>query len=125
MGMFHVNVTVANSADPTRSFRKEFWVDTGALYSYLPEDELEAIGVVPFGTRDMVVADGRTDRRRIGVANFKIDGHAETVPCYVIFAPKGSFYLLGATALEAFGLDVDPSHKALKPTVSIIASAAS
>ena len=38
----------------------------------------------------------------------------------VIFAPAGSLCLLGATALEAFGVDVDPVSKRLKPILAII-----
>jgi len=38
----------------------------------------------------------------------------------VIFAPKGSLFLLGATALENFGVDADPIQKKLKPILAII-----
>jgi hypothetical protein len=39
----------------------------------------------------------------------------------VIFAPKGSLFLLGATALDNFGVEVDPIQKKLKPILAIIA----
>jgi hypothetical protein len=35
--------------------------------------------------------------------------------CPVIFGPDESLYLLGATALEIFGVDADPTTKRLKP----------
>ena len=38
----------------------------------------------------------------------------------MIFAPKGSLLLLGATALENFGVEVDPIEKKLKPILAII-----
>jgi len=38
----------------------------------------------------------------------------------VIFAPKGSLFLLGATALENFGVEVDPTQKKLKPILAIM-----
>jgi hypothetical protein len=44
----------------------------------------------------------------------------ETLTCPVVFAPQGSLCLLGATALENFGVDVDPTNKRLKPILSII-----
>ena len=39
----------------------------------------------------------------------------ETLTCPLIFGPTGSLYLLGATALETFGVDADPVGKRLKP----------
>jgi hypothetical protein len=37
-----------------------------------------------------------------------------------VFGPPGSLYLLGATALETFGVDVDPVGKKLKPLAAVI-----
>ena len=34
--------------------------------------------------------------------------------------PKGSLFLLGATALENLGVEVDPIHKKLKPILAVI-----
>ncbi len=45
MGMFKKKVKVTNSKNPEEFFEKEFWIDTGALYSFVPEDYLEKIGV--------------------------------------------------------------------------------
>jgi len=44
----------------------------------------------------------------------------ETLTCPVLFAPPGSLYLLGATALENFGVDADPTTKRLKPISAVI-----
>jgi predicted aspartyl protease len=118
--MFHVRVKVANPADPQQSFEEEFWVDTGAVYSFVPEDRLQQIGVVPLHARDLILADGRRDRRLLGEARFTISELGETLTCPVVFAPQGSLYLLGATALENFGVDVDPAGKRLKPILGII-----
>ena len=38
----------------------------------------------------------------------------------MIFAPKGSLLLLGATALENFGVEADPIEKKLKPILAVI-----
>jgi clan AA aspartic protease len=120
MGMFKVAVTVANPQEPERSFSEEFWVDTGALYTFVPEDRLEQIGLEPLHSRDLVLADGRRDRRLLGEARLFLHSLQETMTCPVIFAPKGSLYLLGATALEAFGVDADPATRTLKPILGII-----
>jgi predicted aspartyl protease len=120
MGMFRKKVKVSNSKSPDRFFEEEFWVDTGALYSFVPEDFLERIGVEPSGKRNLILADGRQDTRLLGFCDFQVEGLDGSIPCPVIFAPKGSLFLLGATALENFGVDADPVRKTLKPILAII-----
>jgi len=120
--MFQVKVTMANPREASRSFTELFWVDTGALYSYVPEDRLQAIGLIPSATREFVLADGRRDRRLIAPADLTVEGLGETQPCLVVFGPSGSLYLLGATALENFGVEADPSSKTLKPITAVIGS---
>jgi len=120
MGMFKQKVKVINSKDPKRFFEEDFWVDTGALYSLVPEDYLEKIGIEPVVKRNLMHADGRRDTRLLGFCDFQIEGLEGRIPCPVIFAPKGSFFLLGATALENFGVYADPIQKKLKPILAII-----
>ena len=120
MGMLKKRVRVSNSRNPELSFEEEFWVDTGALYSFVPEDRLEAIGVEPSATRKLVLADGRQETRLLGFCDLQIDGLEGSIPCPVVFGPKGSLYLLGATALENFGVEVDPVNKCLKPILAVI-----
>jgi predicted aspartyl protease len=120
MGMFQVNVKVANPEAPARSFEDRFWVDTGALYSYVPEDRLQAIELKPTMTREFVLADGRKDRRLMGEARFSIEGLPDTISCLVIFGPPGSLLLLGATALENFCVQPDPTTQTLKPVTAVI-----
>ncbi|OGU15456.1 MAG: hypothetical protein A2X61_07745 [Ignavibacteria bacterium GWB2_35_12] len=120
MGMFKKKVTVYNLYDQSLFSEADFWVDTGALYSFIPEDFVEKIKLEPSGTRNLVFADGRTDRRLFGTCLFEIEGLEDKVPCPVIIAPKGSLFLLGATALENFGVQADPINKKLVPILSII-----
>jgi len=118
--MFQVGVTVANPRDPGRAFTESFWVDTGALYTFVPEDRLEEIGVVPLRPRDLILADGRRDRRLLGEAVLTIAGLDESLTCPVVFGPPGSLYLLGATALEIFALQADPTTQQLRPVTAVI-----
>jgi len=120
MGMIKKRVKVCNSTDPERSFEEQFWVDTGALYSFVPEDYLERIGVEPSATRNLVLADGRQETRLLGFCDFEIEDLEGTIPCPVVFGPMDSLFLLGATALENFGVEVDPVHKRLKPVLAVI-----
>jgi predicted aspartyl protease len=120
MGMFQVRVRIANPADPDRYFEELFWVDTGALYSFVPGERLREIGLEPIRSRDLLMADGRRDTRLLGEARFTIEELDETLTCPVVFGPDDSLYLLGATAMENFGVDADPTTKSLKPILGII-----
>jgi predicted aspartyl protease len=120
MGMFQVKVRVANPADPQRWFEELFWVDTGSLYSFVPGNRLQEIALAPIQSRELVRADGRRGRLLLGEARFTIEQLGETLTCPLIFGPEESLYLLGATALENFGVDADPTTKSLKPILGII-----
>jgi len=118
--MFPVTVTVTNPHDMSRFFEEKFWVDTGALYTFVPEDRLHEIGLTPLRTRKLIRADGRRDRRLLGEAVLTIPELNESLTCPVVFAPPGSLYLLGATALENFGVQADPTTLQLRPIFALI-----
>jgi len=120
MGMFKKTGRVSNTKKPEVFFQEEFCVDTGALYSFVPEDYLQRIGVEPAATRNLVLADGRQQAMLLGFCDFQIEGLEGNIPCPVIFAPQGYLFLLGATALENFGVEVDPINKKLKPILAVI-----
>lgn len=120
MGMFQVKVRVTNPHEPSRWFEEKFWVDTGALYSFVPATKLTAIGLKPQRSRDLIMADGRQTSMQLGEAPFTIEELGETLTCPVVFGPDESLCLLGATALEIFGVDADPTTKSLKPLLTII-----
>jgi predicted aspartyl protease len=120
MGMFQVRVRVSNPSDRSRYFEEDFWVDTGALYSFIPEARLTEIGIVPLRTRELILADGRHDRRSLGEAVLSVAQLNESLTCPVIFAPANSLYLLGATALENFGVQADPTTRQLRPMAAVI-----
>ena len=113
MGMFQVNVTVANPRDASRSFQEKFWVDTGAFYTFIPEDRLSEIGITTIRARDLILADGRTERCMLGEAVLTVSELEESLTCPVVFAPAGSELVLGSLTLACFGLAADPPHEAL------------
>jgi predicted aspartyl protease len=120
MGMFKKKVKISNVHDTSKYFEAEFWVDTGALYSFVPEEYLEKIGYEPSETRSMVFADGRIGRCPFGYCNFEIEGFDIINVCPIVSGTKGSMFLLGATALENFGVEADPVNKKLNPVMAII-----
>ncbi|OFV96610.1 MAG: hypothetical protein A3H28_16160 [Acidobacteria bacterium RIFCSPLOWO2_02_FULL_61_28] len=111
---------MANPSERSRYFDENFWVDTGALYSFIPEERLNEIGIRPLGTRELLLADGRRDRRSLGEAVLTIPQLDESLTCPVIFAPADALYLLGATALENFGVQADSTTQQLKPIIAVI-----
>lgn len=118
--MFQVRVRVSNPSERTRFFEEDFWVETAALYSFIPEGRLNDIGIRPLRTRELILADGRRDRRSLGEAVLTIPQLDESLTCPVIFAQADSLHLLGATALENFGVQADPTTQQLKPIAAII-----
>src|SRR5947207_10903209 len=115
--MFHATVGIANPHDISRSFEERFWVDTVAFYTSIPEDRLQELGIAPARSRDLIFADGSVEHRLLGEARITIAELGESATCPVVFAPAGSPYLLGTTALSAFGVRADPTTRQLKPAV--------
>ena len=112
MGATHVTVTVKNPAARDRVWQGEFLVDTGAIESLVPRQYLEAIGVEPVGSRTYEMADGRRLQLDIGGAELEFMG--ETVIGTVVFLDDDVEPLLGLTALESAGIEVDPRNQQLK-----------
>ena len=112
MGATHVTVTIRNPADPERAWEALFLVDTGATDSLVPRPHLEAIGLKPRGRRVYELADGREIAVDVTVAEIEFMG--ETVGGTVLFGEPGAEPLLGVTALESVGIEVDPVNQRLK-----------
>lgn len=112
MGATHVTVTIRNPADPERAWEALFLVDTGATDSLVPRPHLEAIGLKPRGRRVYELADGREITVDVTVAEIEFMG--ETVGGTVLFGEPDAEPLLGVTALESVGIEVDPVSQRLK-----------
>lgn len=112
MGATHVNVTVRNPADPDRTWEGRFLVDTGAMDSLVPRQHLEAIGIAPVGSRTYELADGTRRPYHHGLA--RIEFMDEVVAGKVVFVEDDTAPLLGLTALESAGIEVDPRNERLK-----------
>ena len=112
MGATHVTVTIRNPADPERNWEALFLVDTGATDSLVPGKHLEAIGLEPRGRRIYELADGSELVLQVTVAEIEFMG--ETVGGTVIYGGDDAEPLLGVTALESVGIEVDPVNQRLK-----------
>ena len=117
MGTTHVTVTVKNPAARDRAWQGEFLVDTGAIESVVPRRHLEAIGIEPFGSRIYEMADGR--RLELDIGGAELELMDETVAGTVVFVDDDVEPLLGLTALESAGLEVDPRSQQLKRLAAV------
>ena len=112
MGATHVTVTIRNPAAPERTWQSLFLVDTGATDSLVPRDELESIGLKAKGRRSYELADGSELQMDITTADIEFMG--EIVGGTIIMGAPGTEPILGVTALESVGIDVDPRNQTLK-----------
>ena len=112
MGATHVTVTIRNPAQPDKTWEALFLVDTGATDSMAPRKHLEAIGLEPRGRRIYELADGSEHILEVTVAEIEFMG--EIVGGTVIMGEEDAEPLLGVTALESVGIEVDPVNQRLK-----------
>ena len=112
MGATHVTVAIRNPAEPDRVWEGLFLVDTGATDTLVPRPYLESIGLTPKGQRVYSLADGSEIRMDITVAQVEFMG--EFVGATIVFGEAESEPLLGVTALESVGIEVDPLNQRLK-----------
>lgn len=112
MGVIHVTVAVCNPGDPERRWEGLFLVDTGATDSLVPANRLREVGIHPRAKRVYQTADGRDVEMQIGVAQLEFMG--EFVGTTVIFGNDDIEPILGVTALESVGIEVDPQNQRLR-----------
>jgi clan AA aspartic protease len=112
MGVTQVTVEVRNPARPKKAWQGLFLVDTGAVDCLVPGKHLRALGLKARGTRLYELADGSEVTLDVTVAEIEFMG--ETVGATVIFGPDDAEPILGVTALESVGIEVDPRSQRLK-----------
>lgn len=112
MGATHVTVTIRNPANPEKFWEGLFLVDTGAIDSLVPGNRLEAIGLEPKAQRAYELADGSEIKMNVTTGDIEFMG--EIVGGTLIFGDEDAEPILGVTALESVGIDVDPRNQTLK-----------
>ena len=78
----------------------------------MPRQHLESIGLAPKGQRVYELADGSEVRMGVTVAQVEFMG--EFVGGTIVFGEPDAEPLLGVTALESVGIEVDPRNQTLK-----------
>ena len=114
MTTFRYSIEIGDAAG-RRFERLEAWVDTGASDTLVPGAIMEGLGHSPTHHRPFRLADGSVAELGLCQVPVRIDQETSMVSC--VFGDAGSEPVLGATALEEFGLGVDPVNHTLVPVV--------
>ena len=105
MGLTHFDARIRNPAAPERSWQGSSLVDTGAIASLVPRPTWRPSACTPSGracTRPSTIVRSRW-----------------TSPAVIIFGDAKAEPLIGVTALESVGVEVDPVNQRLRKLPSI------
>ena len=116
MGTFYMALEIVGPSEG-RSESVQALVDTGASYSWVPASVLQRLGVEPTIRFQFILADGRQIERDMAEARVRLNGEERTT--LVVFGDEGKA-LLGAYALEGFGLSADPVNRRLVPVPGLL-----
>ncbi len=119
MGLTVLELEIGNPANPQVTERIEFLVDSGAIYSVVPERILEKLGIKPIAEQEFRLADGAKIVRKKGIALFKYGDRIGGAD--VIFGEEEDSVLLGVLTLKALGLALDPLRRELKQLPMVLA----
>ncbi len=113
MGMFTAKLRVWHPARPDQVGEFELWVDTGAAYSWVSRQRLEALGIQPTRRMEFRTIEGRIIERDMAAVFVSSDGQigGDTV----VMAEPGDMEVMGAFTLEGLSLAPDVIQKKLVP----------
>jgi len=126
MGEVKVEVQLENAVDrgmelrgvlepeKVRAFKASVLVDSGAMTLVLPQEQVEALGLLEVGKVIVRYADERKEERPVASAvTVRVGDRAATLDCVV--GPPNSEPLLGQVPLEIMDLIVDCAEQKLVP----------
>jgi len=109
MGITKTTVTLLG---PTKRTKVELIVDTSSILTWVRSDRLRGLGFKPRREKDFHTIEGRILRRKTGPATIRYDGAEADVE--VVFGENKDVEVLGVTALENLGFQVDPVSTQLR-----------
>ena len=120
MGTFTIPIEIGD-LEGNRFVGAEAMVDTGAVYTMVPEDKVAGLTLLSPEIREFQLADESLVEYQVGYLRIRFQG--KEVFGLTIIAPEGTTPLLGATALENALLAVDPYHERLVPIAGSLRAA--
>ena len=119
MGLVYVTMRVSNGL--RRKRRVRFLIDSGAIYSLLPQSVWRDLGLKAGRRMEFTLADGEPVVRRVSECRFAYQGIEAWSP--VILGEPADGALLGAVTLESLGLVLNPFERSLRPMRMMLARA--
>jgi predicted aspartyl protease len=119
MALTYVEAQAKAPGSRRRGRRVRLLVDSGAIYSLLPEADWKALGLKPMRDVEFVLADGTPLSRRVSECTFDVQGVRATSP--VVLGEPDDEPLLGAVTLESLGLMLDPLKRRVVPMRMLLA----
>lgn len=113
MGYVRIRGVIANPLDRNLKEELEFIVDTGAIYTVIPQGVAERLQLKAVDRRKFKIASGEVVEYPVSEAYIMIEGKGVT--SLVAIAPEKTPILLGVTTLELLGMQVDPVTGKLTP----------
>ena len=104
-GIVYANITLF-SPDRVRNELVRLVVDTGSVLTWIPGDTAERLGLEPQETMRFRTIDGGIVHRPIADCFVECQGVRGSIP--IVFAREADARVLGVTAMERLGLEVDP-----------------
>ncbi|TMB44367.1 MAG: aspartyl protease [Deltaproteobacteria bacterium] len=122
MGMTYLSAKLTRPDGRGPGVRLRFVVDSGALYSVLPERAWKRLGLRPTRSAEFTLADGTVIERRVSRCTFAIAGVAETSPA--VLGEAKDVAILGVVTLETLGLMLNPLTREVLPMKLMLATSA-
>lgn len=116
MGKIHIKIKIFGK---NKEKTLKLIVDTGSIFTWIKRKTLQELGVCSRGKQKFVTIEGREIVREIGSVEAEYDSLRMPIP--VVFAEDTDREVLGVTALEIFGLTVDPKTGTVKKEETLLA----
>jgi clan AA aspartic protease len=113
MGVTYIQARLRRPDGRGATRKVRFLVDSGAIYSVLPEDIWRALRLKAERQVEFTLADGTPIERGVSECRFEIRGEAATSP--VVLGKENDGALLGAVTLETLGLMLNPLTREILP----------
>jgi len=113
VGMTYIAGKVTRPESRARPVKVRFIVDSGAVYSVLPERVWKRLGLRRRRRATFELADGTVITRGVSQCTFEIAGISGTSP--VVLGGRRDAPLLGMVTLEGLGLMLNPLTRELLP----------
>ena len=119
MGMKYISSKIFSSPLGKRGTKVRFLVDSGAVYTVLPEKEWKRLKLKPLREVEFTLADGTRITRPVSECLFEIQGNRGTSP--VVLGEENDSPLLGMVTLEVLGFMINPLSRELLPMQLVMA----